>query len=851
MRLSQSYLRPVLLTVLLVFLIASATDARVIKWKDAPQDRQDLFLLGFGELTMHMLDVSGGADAVRGFETANPNLKDGFSSNYRLSLFANGHAAGGFMVNGAAIVDSRIGDEYQVLDPSVFRLQMSVQSTEPIWDTWRFTGSGLYDPARQWELANLDTRLLTQPQDPAKLELLVRLESDEHGLIEGGSIRPSFKNACFTLKQRSLFGAYADLHSERVGVEGVAGKLEGKSFREGEVNGVRADGTSGPFLLAHAPVTNGSETVKIESRDRFDTTTVLTSKTLVRDIDYDVDYLLGKILLHRPVESETITGDPVYVVITYDYQRDDNDELYGGRASVSPIDELTVSGSILHRNLDEDATGDGIAEPEDLLAADLALKIKDHTTGYAEVAGSDNPNDDESYSALRVGGKTKVIDNLTLAADYQRIEDQFRSFTNSDLNPNKNQSRFKVGGDYDLTSDQKLDAAYTALRTLETDGEYNNYHGLRNEDIYTAGYRNKLTEEFGFGLRYEHRDVKDRENDDHEDNYQDRAIADVGGNFEDFGPLGRFGYKAEYERIMFRNRIDVGDNDANTNQMAVTLTSSPSDRADFKLAQRFTARKDRELDLYDDRQDATFASARIQPHQNLNTLTTYEYKRYTVPGESLSTWQDDPTKTQWAGTFALEYLPLQKVKAVGKFGRRETRRWFDQDSTTLASDNHLLGQLTYFHTHHLSFDAESELTTGSTHGSIRERDKEWTLGLKMNWNRDRFHELTAGLIRRWQLSDHPDTTSTYEKTEATSYILLLSGGMSITKRIFTRGSIKQLLLKDPLDDEKTYVSVEVGFDSHDWYRFSVGFERIESEADDSPDLDYVGQGLFVRFSGKM
>jgi hypothetical protein len=850
MKLPANLLRPGLVAVLLVCLTVPVSEAKIVKWKDAPQDRQDLFLLGFGELTMHMLDVTGGGDAVQGFESANPNLKDGISSNYRFSLFANGHAAGNFLVNGAAVVDSRIGDEYRVLHPSAFRLQMSVQSTEPIWDTWRFTGRGLYDPARQWELANLDSRLLTQPQEPSKLELLVRMESDDHGLIEGGSIRPSFKNARFTLHQRSLFGAYADLHGEHVGVEAVGGKLEGKSFREGEVNGVRADGTSGPFLLAHAPVTRASESVKVQSRDRFDTTTVISTRSLVRDVDYTVDYLLGKILLHRPVESETISGDPVYIVITYDYQREDNDDLYGGRVSVSPAEELTVSGSILHRNLDDGSTGDGVAEPEDLLAADLALKLGDHTTGYAEVAGSENPDDTDGYSALRVGGKTQAVDNLTLVADYQRLEDQFRSFTNSDLNPNKNQSRFKVGGDYDLTSDQKLDASYTALRTLESMGEFNRYDGLRNEDIYAAGYKNKLTEQFGFGLRYERRNVKDRQNDDHEDFYQNRAMANVGGSFEDFGPLGMFGYRAEYERIMFRNQLTIGENDANTNQMALTLTSSPNDRTDFKLAHRFTARKDRVLDLYDDRQDATFASARLQPHKNLNSLTTYEYKRYTVPGESLSLWQGDPTKTQWAGTFALEYLPLDKVKAFGKFGRRETRQRYD-DSITLASDNHLLGQVTYFHTHHLSFDAESELTTSSHHGSVRERDKEWTLGLKMNWNRDRFHELTAGLIRRRQLSDHPDTTSTYEKTEAVSYILLLSGGMSLTERIFARGSVKQLLLRDPLDDDKTYTSIEVGYDSHDWYRFSVGFERIESEAATSPELDYVGQGLFVRFTGKM
>ncbi|MEW5925072.1 MAG: hypothetical protein AB1746_13890, partial [Candidatus Zixiibacteriota bacterium] len=335
---------------LLLFFAAQSPRAKIFEWYDSSKNHKDLLLLGFGEVSLHALDISGNTDA---FEEANPNLKADFSTNYRMSLFANGNTTGGFLINGAAIVDSRIGEEYQTYDPSIFRLKMSAQSTEPIWDSWRFTGQGLYDPNRQWELENLDKRLLTQPQDPAKLELLLRLESDEHGLIEGGLLRPSFSNSKFTLHKRSLFGAYADLHDGPVGVEAVGGKLEGKSFREGTSVGIRADGTSGPYDLTHAPVTRGSEEVKIETRDRFNETIVISTQTLVRDIDYNIDYLRGRVLLHQPVASESPTADPVYIVITYDYLRDDNDELVGGRGKISPIDNVQVSGSYLHRFLDD------------------------------------------------------------------------------------------------------------------------------------------------------------------------------------------------------------------------------------------------------------------------------------------------------------------------------------------------------------------------------------------------------------------------------------------------------------------------------------------------------------------
>ena len=838
-------LLPGLLAVLLLVLMAGPSNAKVFKWQDSSGAKQDLFLLGFSEITMHFLDISGNVDA---FEAANPDFKKDFTSNYRMSLFANGDAMKDFTINGAVIVDSHIDDEYRTNDPSVFRLRMSVESREPLWDGWRFTGNGLYDPNRQWELENLDTRLLTQPQEPAKLELLMQLASDKYGLIQGGSLRPSFTNSKFTLHQRSLFGAYADLHTEnnRIGAEAVGGKLEGKAFREGASLGVRADGTTGPFDLSNAPVTRGSDEVKIETRDRFEESTVLSSRTLIRDIDYTVDYLRGRILLHQPIASETISGDPVFVVITYDYLRDENDELLGGRVKMSPADGMQVSGSYLKRYIDNDATGAGVDEPEDLVAADMAFQIKDHTTGYAEIAGSDNPNDGDSYTAIRAGVTTEAIDNLRLNVDFQEIDDTFRSFTNSDLNPNKNQQRINAGGKFDISEKQNIGASFTSIRGLEKNGQYNTYDGLLNQEIYAAGYRNDMAESFGFGLNFERRDKKDRSNEAHENNYQNRAIADVGGIFKDFGFFGDFGYDAKYELIMFRNDISLGDNDANTNQMSLTLTSKPTDNASIKVGQRFTLRRDKVLETYDDRQDASFATVQVKAHENLNLLTTGEYKRYTVPGSSVSFWQDYPTQIQWSATFATEYLPLEKVKLFGKVGRHDVQNW-PADSTTRVTSDFVQGQITYFFTHHLSAGMENEYRREAQYYSVLSRNKTWDFGFKVNWNKDRLNEFTAGIIRRWQMQDYPPTTD----VTSTSYIALLSGSVSLTRHFFARGSIKEILLNDPLDDEKTFSRVELGFDSQDWYRVSLGYERIESDTNDFTNRNYTGQGVFVRFSGKM
>lgn len=819
------------------------SQAEVVKKYDPALGKQDLLLIGFGELTLHAMSVKGNKQA---FETDNSWLESDFASNYRASLFANGNLSRKLFVNGTAIVDSRVEDEYRMADPSLFRLKMSVNTTEPLWDGWRFTGWGLYDPQRQWELANLDTRLLTQPQQSSRLELQARLESDKYGFIEGGSLKPSFKNSLFTLHQRSLFGSYADLHSGPAELEAVAGKLEGKAFREGTVVGIRADGTSGPYDLAHVPVTRASEQVKIEIRDRYNETMVLESRTLTRDIDYTVDYLRGRITLHQPVASETTASDPVYIVITYDYQRTADDDLAGARVQLTPVGDVEAGVSMLHRFIDTEATGAGEDEPQNLYGGDLTIENKNLGNGYIEMAGSDNPGTADDYTALRAGWRSELTNAWRMNADFMRLDDRFRSFTNSDLNPNKNQQRLAFSSSYDLTDRQGLTAAVTDLRGLEPNGLFNTYDGRRDEMVYSVGYRNRLTEGLRLGLRLERRDVLDRDNRSHENNRRQRAIVDIEGTRAKLGVLGKSGAAVHYELMALRDYAGAGMENTNTNQVGVTLSSEPSSAARIELTQRLRLQDNCDRDLTDEREDASFASLRVKPHRNLSALGTLEYKRLTAPGTNVTFWQDDPLRIDKAGTVALEFLPAQKIKTLGKFGRHQTGRW-GNDTTLTTTADYLMGQVTWFSTHHLSFDAESEYRRTFSEGTTAYEGKIWDLGLRLNWNRDRFHQIAAGLIRRWQMDDLPLPAD----IKSVSYILLASGSTSLGHGFFARGSFKEILLRNAIDDEKSMMQVEVGYEGRPWYRVSLGYERIESTTDVAPDRYYRGHGLFVRLVGNL
>ena len=88
-------------------------------------------------------------------------------------------------------------------------------------------------------------------------------------------------------------------------------------------------GTDGSlYFLRRQDILEGSERVRIEVRDK-DSGMVLGVKNLTPVLDYDIDYLQGRILLAQPlpatandgmlVSSGSITGNLVYLVVRYEF----------------------------------------------------------------------------------------------------------------------------------------------------------------------------------------------------------------------------------------------------------------------------------------------------------------------------------------------------------------------------------------------------------------------------------------------------------------------------------------------------------------------------------------------------
>jgi uncharacterized repeat protein (TIGR01451 family) len=87
------------------------------------------------------------------------------------------------------------------------------------------------------------------------------------------------------------------------------------------VEELRANGTSGPFLLSRNNIRPQSEKVEIVTRDRNQPAVVVDIVSQQRFSDYQFDSITGELLMKGPVASFDANLNPNYIRVTYEYDQ--------------------------------------------------------------------------------------------------------------------------------------------------------------------------------------------------------------------------------------------------------------------------------------------------------------------------------------------------------------------------------------------------------------------------------------------------------------------------------------------------------------------------------------------------
>ncbi len=186
---------------------------------------------------------------------------------------------------------------------------------------------------------------------------------------------------------------------------------------------IAADGTSGPFVASTAPIVRNSETIFVETRDRFRPDIVRATTPLARYLDYDIDFRTGEILFRLPIAAAEDAQS--YNVIVAEYE------------TSAPVKRaVTGGGRIARRILDGMAeiglTGihqegpDGLREGGDLGAVDFTAKVGKDTEARLEYGLTRNQTPTGHLTAdAFVAELTHVSAKLRANAFYNETEPGF------------------------------------------------------------------------------------------------------------------------------------------------------------------------------------------------------------------------------------------------------------------------------------------------------------------------------------------------------------------------------------------------------------------------------------------
>ncbi|HSG64027.1 MAG TPA: hypothetical protein VLD39_03470, partial [Gammaproteobacteria bacterium] len=252
---------------------------------------------------------------------------------------------------------------------------------------------GVIDPDRYYTLYGDNTE--QRFDAPSRERLFLKIERDAF-IAMVGDFETGMTITELSRYSRTLTGFKSEQIGERVSYTAFAAETD-QSFVKDELRG---DGTSGPYELSRRSIIAGSDKLTIEVRDRFRPDRILTSRTLGRHFDYDIDYESGVIYFREPIASRDVSFDPVYIVVDYE-SRDASDSalLVGGRAALRIGDAGSEVGMSAIRE------GTGGAEGT-LIGTDLLLRFGSANELRAELAVTDV----EQPGAGRVGSGAYLLE---------------------------------------------------------------------------------------------------------------------------------------------------------------------------------------------------------------------------------------------------------------------------------------------------------------------------------------------------------------------------------------------------------------------------------------------------------
>jgi flagellar motor protein MotB len=275
--------------------------------RDLEFKRKDFFYLGIADITFS--DNRGALDQLQG-----ENVRQLYDSSFggRLAFFVNGKVTEHWKLTASA--DTREGPVKDLFSNFLDKSPESLfRRIDPDYYYPSFGDDGV-----------------VREMAPTRGKFYLKASHDEnYGMW--GNFKVGYSGNELAHVDRGLYGANAHFGSEattkfgerRIEIDGFAGAPGTMPSYE------EFRGTGGSvYFLRHQDILTGSERVRIEIRDKA--SGIVTGVANLREnVDYDFDYLQGRVMLSQPlsstaadnllVRSTGLSGDEAYLVVRYEY----------------------------------------------------------------------------------------------------------------------------------------------------------------------------------------------------------------------------------------------------------------------------------------------------------------------------------------------------------------------------------------------------------------------------------------------------------------------------------------------------------------------------------------------------
>lgn len=284
------------------------------------------------------------------------------------------------------------------------------------------------DPYEPYPLFGDASTIVYDAQSRSKL--YAKLESGESFAMFGDYNTNLIQNE-FTAYNRTFNGVLSDLNRGNHNLLMFSTITNREMLQED----IRGEGISGYYYLEEKNITRFSEKVRIITRDRHKSEVIVNSTELSRFMDYDINYIDGTLMFKQPVPGVDGAGNPVFIVISYEFEGESAQSVIGGLEYSTTFKNGAAAGATF-------ITEERGADMYYLYGMNSRIPISRYAALNFEIAQSRDPDADsddiKTGSAYKVEIQSSPIEDLSLETYFRNVEDDF-------VNASQTGSEYELG----------------------------------------------------------------------------------------------------------------------------------------------------------------------------------------------------------------------------------------------------------------------------------------------------------------------------------------------------------------------------------------------------------------------